>query len=410
MRSAARLRPRRAFVLAVLGLYAACRLVTTTILLVVMQRQVPSGMTGGEAAPVTYFPFTALWDGQWYQIIATEGYPDHVPRGDDGGVQQNPWAFYPLFPFAARALMAVTGLGFPAAGSTIALLCGFGAAVLMAFLLRDRIGERATLVVVVLWASFPASVVLQLAYTEALAMLLLLGYLYALARERWLVAAAVAVLVGLARPIAVPLGVVTLVALWLRWRARGLRPITTREYAAGLASLVGCGVAGLLWPAIAWWGTGDRSAYTDTMGAWRGSGVVEPFVPWLGMSKYAFGDTWGPVWLVVVPTVVIAMVAGPWARALGAELRTWTVAYPAYLAAVLDPFTSIFRYLIPLFPLLVVAVGAGWTDPARERRASSWPLLLVRAVPLLVLFVVGQYYWTDILWRYVPSPTGDYPP
>lgn len=146
------------------------------------------------------------------------------------------------------------------------------------------------------------------------------------------------------------------------------------------------------------------------MGAWRGSGVVEPFVPWLGMSKYAFGDTWGPVWLVVVPTVVIAMVAGPWARALGAELRTWTVAYPAYLAAVLDPFTSIFRYLIPLFPLLVVAVGAGWTDPARERRASSWPLLLVRAVPLLVLFVVGQYYWTDILWRYVPSPTGDYPP
>ena len=410
MRSAARLRPRRTFVLAVLGLYAACRLVTTTILLVVMQRQVPSGMTGGEGVPVTYFPFTALWDGQWYQIIATEGYPDHVPRGDDGGAQQNPWAFYPLFPFAARALMAVTGLDFPAAGSTIALLCGFGAAVLMAFLLRERIGERATLVVVALWASFPASVVLQLAYTEALAMLLLLGYLYALARERWLVAAAVAVLVGLARPIAVPLGVVTLVALWLRWRARGLRPITTREYAAGLASLVGCGVAGLLWPAIAWWGTGERSAYTDTMGAWRGSGVVEPFVPWLGMSKYAFGDTWGPVWLVVVPVVIIAMVAGPWARALGAELRTWTVAYPAYLAAVLDPFTSIFRYLIPLFPLLAVAVGAGWTDPVRERRASSWPQLLVRAGPLLVLFVVGQYYWTDILWRYIPSPTGDYPP
>jgi hypothetical protein len=31
-------------------------------------------------------------------------------------------------------------------------------------------------------------------------------------------------------------------------------------------------------------------------------------------------------------------------------------------------------------------------------------------VPLLVAFVVGQYYWTDILWRYIPSPTGDYPP
>ncbi|MDC5697758.1 hypothetical protein OO014_10840 [Intrasporangium calvum] len=406
MRSEARTRPLRTFLLTVLAVYVACRVVTTAILLAVMAGQVPSGMTGGDDVPVTYFPFTALWDGQWYEIIANDGYPDHVPRGADGGAQQNPWAFYPLFPFLSRALMAVTGMDFPAAGSTVALLSGFGAALLMAVLLRERIGERAALVVVVLWASFPASVVLQLAYTESLAMLLLLASLYALARERWLVAAAVAVLLGLARPIAVPLGVVTLVALWLRWRARGLRPITTKEYAAGLASLVGCGIAGLLWPAIAWWGTGERSAYTDTMAAWRGSGVVEPFTPWLGMSKYAFGDTWGPVWLVVVPVVIVAMVAGPWARGLGAELRTWTVAYPAYLAAVLDPFTSIFRYLIPLFPLLAVAVGAGWSD----RRGSTWPRLLLRAVPLLVAFVIGQYFWTDILWRYIPSPTGDYPP
>jgi hypothetical protein len=124
------------------------------------------------------------------------------------------------------------------------------------------------------------------------------------------------------------------------------------------------------------------------------------------MSDYVFGGTWGPVWLVVIPVVIVAMVAGPWARALGAELRTWSVAYPAYLAAVLDPFTSIFRYLIPLFPLLVVTVGAGWAD----RRGNGWSRLLLRAVPLLVLFIVGQYYWTDILWRYIPSPTGDYPP
>ncbi|GAA6524441.1 hypothetical protein IDVR_02350 [Intrasporangium sp. DVR] len=392
-----------------LALYAACRIVTTAILLVVLPRQVPSGMSGGEHLPVTYFPFTALWDGQWYHVIATEGYPDQLPRSDDGRVEQNPWAFYPLFPYAARALMALTGVGFPAAGSTIALVCGFGAAVLMALLLRERIGERATLVVVVLWASFPASVVLQLAYTESLAMLLLVGYLYALSRERWLVAAGVAVLVGLSRPIAVPLAVVTLVALWLRWRARAARPIPTREYAVGLASLVGCGVAGLLWPAVAWWATGESSAYTDTMGAWRSSGAVEPFVPWVEMSTYVFGDTWGPVWLVVVPVVILAMVAGPWAKALGAELRTWTVAYPAYLAAVLDPFTSIFRYLIPLFPLLAVLVGAGWTGH-RAERADSWPRLLLRAVPLLVAFVIGQYFWTDILWRYVPSPSGDYPP
>jgi hypothetical protein len=398
------LRPRRVFIGWVLALYALARVVTTTILLLVMQHQVPSGMTGGDDVPVSYFPFTALWDGQWYQTIALHGYPSELPMSEGGSVQQNPWAFYPLFPFMARAGMAVTGLGFPAVGSTIALLCGAGAAVLMGLLLRGRIGDPAAYLVVALWASFPASVALQLAYTESLAMLLLVGYLYALARERWLVATVVALLVGLSRPIAVPLGLVTLVVVVLRWRARRDRPISKGTYAAMVAALVGCGVAGLLWPAIAWWRTGVRSAYTDTMATWRGSGTVEPFTPWLGMSKYAFGETWGPVLLVVVPLILVAVVAGPWARSLGADLRTWTLAYPAYLAAVLDPFTSIFRYLIPLFPVLVVMLGAGWAD----RRGNTWRRLLWRFVPLLVLFVVGQYYWTDILWRFIPP--SDYPP
>lgn len=398
------LRPRRLFVAWVLAVYALARVVTTTILLVVMQHQVPSGMTGGDDVPVTYFPFTALWDGQWYQTIAEHGYPSTLPRSEGGSVQQNAWAFYPLFPMLSRVGMALTGLHFPAVGSTIALLCGAGAAVLMGLLLRDRIGDPAAYLVVALWASFPASVTLQLAYTESLAMLLLVAYLYALARERWLVATAVALLVGLSRPIAVPLGVVTLVVVVLRWRRRRDRPISRGTYAAMAAALVGCGVAGLLWPAIAWWVTGVRSAYTDTMATWRSSGTVEPFKPWAGMSTYVFGDTWGPVMLYAVPLVIVAMVAGPCARNLGADLRAWSLAYPAYLAAVLDPYTSIFRYLVPLFPLLVVVLGAGWAD----HRGNGWRRLLWRFVPLAVLCVVGQYYWTDILWRFIPP--SDYPP
>ncbi|EWT07708.1 integral membrane protein [Intrasporangium chromatireducens Q5-1] len=397
-------RSRLSFGVVVLALYAGCRAITTVVLLAVLPRQVPSSMTGGADVPVTYWRFTALWDGEWYQRIALHGYPDTLPLGADGHVQQNPWAFYPLFPFASRALMRITGLDFPTAGSTIALLCGFGAAVLMGLLLRERIGDRAALVVVVLWASFPASVTLQLAYTESLAMLLLVGYLYALDRRRWLVATGVALLVGLSRPIAVPLGLVTLVVVVVRWRGRDRRPIGAREYAAMAAALVGCAVAGFLWPAIAWWRTGSRSAYPDTMAAWRGPGELEPFTPWWGTATWWLGDGWGPVVLLAVPVVIIAMVAGPWAAALRADLRAWSLAYPLYLAAVLDPFTSIVRYLIPLFPLLVPLTGAGWSD----RRGTTWRRLLVRAVPLLVLFVVGQYWWTDTLWRFVP-PT-DYPP
>ncbi|GAB3877644.1 hypothetical protein [Terrabacter terrigena] len=396
------LRPRRVFIGWVLAAYALARVVSTTILLLVLPHQVPSSMTGGDGVPVTYFSFTALWDGEWYGRIAEDGYPEVLPVSDSGRVGQNPWAFYPLFPLLSRLLMAVTGLGFPTVASTIALLCGVGAAVLMGLLLRERIGDPAAYLVVALWASFPASVTLQLAYTESLAMLLLVGYLHALSRERWLVATAVALLIGLSRPIAVPLGLVTLVVVVMRWRRRRERPISTGTYASMLASLVGCGVAGLLWPAIAWWRTGSSSAYTDTMAAWRSYDTVELFVPWIDRVH---DPTWGP-WLVGGPIVILLMVAGPWARNLGADLRTWTLGYTFYLIATLDPFTSIFRYLIPLFPLLVVVLGAGWAD----RRGNTWRRLLWRFVPLLLVFVGGQYWWTDELWRYVPSPTGDYPP
>ncbi|MEW1953844.1 hypothetical protein [Terrabacter sp. NPDC080008] len=399
------LRPRRVFVAWVLAIYALTRVVSTTVLLVVMQHQVPSGMTGGDDVPVSYFPFTALWDGQWYQIIADQGYPSPLPRSEGGSVEQNAWAFYPLFPLLARVGMALTGISFPAVGSTIAVLCGAGAAVLMGLLLRERIGDPAAYLVVALWALFPASVTLQLAYTESLAMLLLVAYLYALAKERWLVATAVALLLGLSRPIAVPLGIVTLVVVVLRWRRRRDRPISTSTYAAMAAALIGCGVAGLLWPAIAWWRTGVRSAYTDTMATWRGSGGLEPFQPWReGLSAFVFGDTWGPVMVYALPLVLVAMVAGPWARNLGADLRTWSLAYPVYFTAGINTFTSVYRYLVPLFPLLVVLLGAGWAD----RRGNGWKRLLWRFVPLAVLCVVGQYYWTDILWRFIPP--SDYPP
>lgn len=400
-----RRQPSRAtFVAYLLAVYAACRIVSTTILWLVMQRQVPTGMTGGEDVPVTYFAFTALWDGQWYQRIAEGGYPAELPVSVDGTVGENAWAFYPLFPFTARALMSLTGLDFPVVGSSLALVLGFGAALLMGLLLRDRIGDPAAYAVVALWASFPASVSLQLAYTESLAMLLLVAYLYALSKERWLVATAIALLVGLSRPIAIPLGVVTLVVVVLRWRRRSQRPIRGGEYASMVAALVGCGVAGLLWPAIAWWGTGVPSAYTDTMAAWRAYETVEPFTPWLDKATWLLGDTWGPFWLVALPLLLVVMVAGPWASGLGADLRAWSLGYPAYLAAVLDPFTSIFRYLLPLFPLLVVMIGAGWAD----RRGNGAVRVAIRTAPWLLFFVLGQYVWTEELWRFVPP--SDYPP
>jgi Gpi18-like mannosyltransferase len=150
------------FLTYVLLAYAACRLVSGVLLAIVAMRQVPTGWTGPD---VSYLTFTAQWDGQWYLHIAEQGYPRRLPTDETGLVQQNAWAFYPLFPFVSRVLMDLTHLDFYVVGSTVSLLLGFVAAGAIALLLRDRLGDRFTVAAVVLWASMPAAVVLQVGYT-----------------------------------------------------------------------------------------------------------------------------------------------------------------------------------------------------------------------------------------------------
>ncbi len=381
------------FVWQVVVLYALTRIVTGIMLAVVAPTQAPAGMTDGQR--VGYLGFTRLWDGEWYERVAVDGYPVDVPRDRNGFAVQNPWAFYPLFPMLSRAVMAVTGLPFAPVGSTIALLLGFGAAVALAVLMRETIGRVGALTVLTLYAVFPSSPALQVAYTESLAMLLLCCYLLALRRERWLVATGLALLVGVSRPIALPLGLVTLVALVLRWRRRHTAPIRLREGAGALAALVGCGVAGLTWPAIAWWVTGEPGAYVDTMGAWNPGGRVRFFQPWLDTPGYYLGD-WGRPALVLVVALLIAGMAGPWAVRLGPVLRVWPLAYAAYIMAVQGPGTSTPRYLLPMFPYLAVLLGLA--GPGLPRWLPTW----LRFAWLLPLSLWWQWKWITVLWHFRP--------
>jgi hypothetical protein len=381
-------------VVQVVLLYAITRLFTTVALALVAPSQLPADMTDNEA--VGYIGFTRLWDGQWYERVATDGYPDTVPRDPAGIAMQNTWAFYPLFPFLSRAVMEATGLSFAAAASSLALVLGFGAAVAMAALLRPRIGRTGSLLVVGLYAVFPSSPALQVAYTESLAMLLLCGYLLALTRERWLVATGLALLIGVTRPIALPLGVVTLVALWRRWRRRATEPMSSGEIGAALTSLVGCGVAGLLWPGIAWIATGQMSAYVDTMGAWSLTGHVQILEPWFSIPRYYLGD-WGPRLFALTLVLLLVGMAGPWARRLGPELRVWPLIYAAYVIAVQTPGTSTARYLLPMFPYLAVLLGVA----GARGRGRGIPTT-ARALVLAAAFVWLQWKWISVVWLFTP--------
>ncbi|MEO8555572.1 MAG: hypothetical protein ABI474_02780 [Actinomycetota bacterium] len=386
---------RRTFVFRVLAVYAVCRVFSVVLLSVVSRYQAPVTWTGPHP---DYFSMTVLWDGFWYRQIAEVGYPAALPiDAVTGAVHENAWAFYPAFPMMARWLMAATGLGFPVVGSTLALVLGFGAAVVMGLLLRDRVGPRVALAAVAVYAASPVSPSFQIAYTESMAILLLCGFLWSISKERWLITAGLALLTGVTRAMALPMAVVALVAVFLRWRRRKDEPITAREGWSAFAALASCGAAGLIWPVFVGIAVGSPMAYTDTMGAWSVGGSVQFLRPWL---EYV-NQPWNAVKVGLALVLIVAMMSGPWAGRLGAELRTWTLAYTAYLILVDAPSTSLFRHLLPLFPLIVVAIGGGWKQ--KPPRWMGW-----RTGLLILAGLAGQVWWVWALLRFVP-PT-DYPP
>ena len=65
--------------------------------------------------------------------------------------------------------------------------------------------------------------------------------------------------------------------------------------------------------------------------------------------------------------VVVLMVVGPWATGAGPELRALVPGLPGLPRVVLDPLTSIFRYVLPLFPLgrRCSSAALGWLATRR---------------------------------------------
>ncbi len=330
----------------------------------------------GHTSRWSYLAFVARWDSAWYRKIAEGGYPSVLPIDAAGQVQQNEWAFYPVFPMLARGLMALPGVGWARAGWLVSVLSALVAAVLLRMLVDRLAGPSPALWSVALLGSFTSAAVLQFPYSDALGLALLLAVLCCLQRGRYALAMPLLVLIGLARPIAVPLAVVVVVHAVRRLRHR---PTTA------LLLVAAAGVGAVVWPVTVAVATGRQSAYTDTMAAWRyGRGLV-PVDPWLDASARYLGPFFGRVMLIAVPLALLWWLTRPAARFLGADLRVWCVAYGGYLLAVLDPTTSLARYLLLFFPLGLLLAAAS-------------PSTAFRRV-LVVFGFVTQLVWIVTIWR-----------
>ena len=390
------------------AIYISARLVSACIFMAAALHQGPNPWF---PAKPDYWNFINIWDARWYGEVIANGYPSVLPTDASGTVQENAWAFYPLFPALAGGLGRLTGLGPAASLTIIAMLAGWGAALLVYTLFRHQAPHAAALWGVAYFATFPVSAVLQVPYAEPLSLLLLAGALLLVVRRQYLWAVPVVVLLCLSRPVGVPFALMLGLVLVFRFlqrfplsgSLRGAGPRVDAGEAHSIRDLIALavltavtGVSALAWPAAAWAATGDFQAYTKTETAWRGHDLV-PFKPWFDAGV----DLFGPVLGLLAPFVFVAlfglMLFLPPVVRLGVELRLWCACYMGYLVAFLHPQTSTFRMLLPLFPL---ALGAVLLSRSRAYRGT-----------VVTMFLLLQIVWIVWLWAWAQLPGGgDYPP
>lgn len=379
-----------------LAVYAASRLVDAVYFELMQRHQIAMGAQNAVARVLYptpeapgYFVVLANWDGQWYHEIADLGYPNPLPVDEHGTVVQNPWAFYPVFPMLTRAVMRVTGLDFYVAGSTLSLLVGALAVVLMFRLVDEAVGRWSAIVTTVLVSTYVAAPVLQTCYTESYALLMVVLVLMALRARRYWWALAGLVVLALTRNIVLAMAPAILAHIAVRWLRRDVEPFGWWPR----LQLVGLTAASVtltwLWSAIAGVVTGDPDAYAKTMAAWRVDAREIKLHTWIDYLYYDYGYKGWVVAALLVAAYAWFMLTHRTQR-WGPELWGWAGAYPAYQVLVTGIGPSRIRYFLLAFP---VAILVGWLlNRPRWRRWRS---------PLLVLLGVGglalQGWW---IWNY----------
>ncbi|GAA1690410.1 hypothetical protein GCM10009808_04190 [Microbacterium sediminicola] len=381
--------PRRVLppALTIALIYLVARLVTLGFFVLAAALAADGTRFGADA---TVQDLAIGWDGQWYWFVAVHGYPAELPLTDAGLVAENQWAFMPLFPFLAAGLAPLLGGSWGLAAVLISLAAGYGATYVLFRMLRVKIGETAALWAAAFFAAGPLAAMFQVAYAESLFLFWLFLSLWAVSARRYGWLYPLIVVMGFTRPgvlaFALFLG---LFGIW-RWFSRRREPLGRVEVVHIVALGALATTVGFSWQVIAALVTGDPQAYLLTELSWRRNwipGDAGGFIPFDGFVQAAlfWGSSWGwGQWggilalLIVLVAIGLALWRAPQVRALGVEVRLWSVSYLVYLLAVFFPQSSVFRLLLPLSPL--------WGAFAVPR--SPW-----WRGGVIVACVAGQWWW-----------------
>ena len=274
----------------------------------------------------------------------------------------------------------------------MSLACGAAAMTLLYRMLAPGLGGFGSAMTVLALCVAPAAVVWQAAYTESLALLLVLAALWALRHRRYGTLLAVALALALTRPIVLPLALVAGLHWVARWRRRAVEPFPRAEAVRSALVIVATAASFLLWPAVAAVVTHRPDAYFATQSAWYARDAGWP--TWLTGLVGGGNPALTLVVAAACGALVLVLLRKP-ARLWGFELRTWAWAYPLYILGSTKPTTSIFRYAL-------LAVVPWWPFPEIGRQVTARRDRLALVALVTLLGIGAQLVW--LRWYWVIGP------
>ena len=308
------------------------------------------------------------WDAQHYLELALHGYRD-------GAISA--W-MYPLWPALIRCAGWVLG-GPLVAGLVLAHACFLGACAILYRIVDARHGARAASFAVLALAAQPGSFFMGLVYTEALFVLLSLGFFLALFRRRWWTAAALGFLLPLNRTVGVFAVLPLACALWEERRA----PHTALA-CVGVASAV---IAG--WAAYFGWiylETGNPLAGIEAGAQFVSAPTFGKLVDPLGFLAELFRIEGfiafrGGLLDRIFFAAYVALLLPIWRLCTRGEF-VWAVAL-GFASAMAVSLMSFTRHVTVIFPI-AIALGVTLARPehARVARIALASSLLVQGLLL----------------------------
>lgn len=311
------------------------------------------------------------WDGYHYQRIVTHGYALH---GEWPTI-----AFFPLYPLLVRLIMPITG-SFAVAAVLVSHVALFAALLLLYDLLVCDWSRPVALRTIVLLLLFPMAAYFAAAYTESLALLLLVATIWAARREHWWLAGLCGLLLALTRLPGVLIAPVLAIEYMQR---RGWRAIRADALAFTLPPL---GLLGFM--AYQWRAFGTPFAFMDAQRSWNQYLSPPWLIPQTMIGWLANGISWDltlPIvqlvcWIIGLALLVLALRRLPLIYGLSALLML----LPAYLS---NKSQSLPRYLLLAFPLfVVVALRADRRGVRQVLYLALLPMLLVATMLFVTSF------------------------